>query len=226
MNSVHIAITTIGASVTSVTRKERKREQQRQEILLAARELFLREGAANFTIRKLATEVGCAPGTLYLYFKDKIDLIAVLVEESFEHLMHDLERPRPDLNPLEFLKEIMRAYIDFGLANPNHYYFAFMLRRTTSLEKVRPRPHRSYALLLNSVRACVDQQLIRQGDVELAAQGVWTGIHGVTSLMITMPNFPWGGNTTVIDHVVNSLIDGLHPSSKAALETEGDADDC
>jgi len=211
--------------MTSVTRKERKREQQRQEILMAARELFLREGAEHFTMRELAKEVGCAPGTLYLYFKDKNELIADLVEESFEHLMHDLERPRPDSNPLKFLKEIMRAYIDFGLANPNHYYFAFMLRRTKSLEKIRPRPHRSFALLQNTVRACVDRSLIRKVDVELAAQGLWTGIHGVTSLMITIPNFPWRDKGTVIDHVVDSLIDGLHPKSEATSENEGDADE-
>lgn len=211
--------------MTSTTRKERKREQQRGEILLAARELFLREGHEHFSMRELAKEVGCVPGTLYLYFKDKNDLVATLVEDSFEHLMNDLERPRTDLNLLLFLKEIMRAYIEFGLANPNHYHFAFMLRRTRSLEKARPRPHRSYALLLNTVRACVDQQLIRQVDIELAAQGVWTGIHGVTSLMITIPNFPWGDRDTVIDHVVDSLIEGLHPSSEADPETEGDADD-
>ena len=199
--------------MTSVSRKERKRQQQRQEILVAARELFLREGTAHFTMRKLANEVGCAPGTLYLYFNDKNDLIATLVEESFEHLMNDLERPERDLNPLESLKAMMHAYIDFGLANPNHYHFAFMLRRTRDLEDARPRPHRSYALLVKTVRECVDQQLIRPVDVELAAQGVWTGIHGVTSLIITMPNFPWGEKSTVIGHVVDSLIEGLRPPS-------------
>jgi len=198
--------------MTSVTRKELKREQQRREILLAARELLLSEGPAHFTMRKLANAVGCAPGTLYLYFKDKNELIADLVEESFEQLMTDLERPRPESNPLEFLREIMRAYIDFGLANPNHYHFAFMLRRTKSLEKIRPRPHRSFELLLDTAKACIDQQLIRQFDYELVAKGIWTGIHGVTSLMITIPNFPWGDKSSVIDHVVDSLIEGLNPS--------------
>jgi AcrR family transcriptional regulator len=163
-------------------------------------------------MRKLANTVGCAPGTLYLYFKDKNDLIADLVEESFEQLMNDLELLRPDLDPLELLREIMHAYIDFGLANPNHYHFAFMLRRNRSLEKIRPRPHRSFELLLNTVKACIDEQLIRQFDYELVAKGIWTGIHGVTSLMITIPNFPWGDKSSVIDHVVDSLIEGLNPS--------------
>ena len=140
--------------MSSVIRKDRKRVQQRSDILLAARDLFLSEGQARFTMRKLASEVGCAPGTLYLYFKDKDELIAVLVEESFERLMERLERLQSDLDPLEFLDALMRTYIDFGLANPNHYYFAFMLRRTPSLEQARPRPHRSYALLCSTLEAC------------------------------------------------------------------------
>jgi AcrR family transcriptional regulator len=212
--------------MTSVDRKERRREEQKREILAAARDLLLREGHEHFSMRELAKQVGCVPGTLYLYFKDKDDLVAALVEESFEHLMTDLARPRPHLNPLEFLNEIMHTYIDFGLSNPNHYHLAFMLRRTKGLEKARPRPHRSYTLLLNTVKACVDQQLVRKVDVDLAAQGVWAGMHGITSLMITIPNFPWGNKTAVIDHVVGSLMAGLHPSIDAMPKKEGDTDDC
>jgi AcrR family transcriptional regulator len=204
-----------GGAMTSAARKERKREQQREEILLAARELFLREGHSNFSMRKLANDVGCVPGTLYLYFKDKNDLLATLVEESFEQLMDHLEVPQPDINPLEFLRKIMRAYIDFGLANPDHYYFAFMLPRTTGLEKARPRPHRSYALLVKAVRACINRSIIRRADAELASQAVWAGIHGVTSLMITIPKFPWADKRAVTDHVIDSLIEGLHPSPQA-----------
>jgi len=195
------------------TRKERKREQQREEILLAAGALLLREGHERFSMRKLAGEVGCVPGTLYLYFKDKANLIATLVEESFEELMVELEQPRSDSDSLAHVKKIMHAYIRWGLANPNHYHFAFMLQRTKSLEKARPRPHRSYALLRDTLSECIDQGLIAPVQPDLAAQSVWTGIHGVTSLMITIPNFPWGDKDTVVDHVVDSLIDGLRPSS-------------
>lgn len=196
-----------------VTRKERKREQQREDILLAARGLLLREGHERFSMRKVAGEVGCVPGTLYLYFEDKADLIATLVEESFEELTAELERPGSDLSPLVRVKALMHAYIRFGLANPDHYHFAFMLRRSKSLEKARPRPHRSYALLRDIIRECIEQELIAPVEPDLAAQAVWTGIHGVTSLMITIPNFPWGDKETVIDHVVDSLVEGLRPAS-------------
>lgn len=196
--------------MAQVTRKERKREQQRDEIVRAARELLLRVGHDEFSMRKLAAELGCVPGTLYLYFKDKPALVAALVEESFEELMSELERST-DPDPLLFLRRIMHAYIRFGIDNPDHYYFAFMLPRTSGLEKARPRPHRSFAFLCDVVSDCIDRGSLRQMDPELAAQGIWTGIHGVTSLMITIPKFPWGDRKAVIDHVVDSLIEGLRP---------------
>lgn len=204
--------------MTTETRKNRKREQQRQEILAAARELFLREGYASFSMRKLAKAVGCVPGTLYLYFRDKTELLAILVEDSFECLMTEIEPLRREADPLKVLKGIMRAYVDFGLANPNHYQFAFMLRRTKSLEEARPRPHRSYAMLRQTVTDCIDQRQFRQVDPEVATQGVWTSIHGVTSLMITIPNFPWGDTDRLIDHVLNSVIEGLRPPAPSTHE--------
>lgn len=211
--------------MNSETRKQRKRDQQRQEIVAAARELFLREGYERFSMRKLARALGCVPGTLYLYFKDKNALIACLVEESFELLMNDLEASATDASPLAVVKEIMRAYIAFGRANPNHYQFAFMLQRTKPLEEARPRPHRSYAMLRSHVAACIDQGIFRPVDVELATQRVWTGIHGVTSLMITMPNFPWGNKDHVIDDVTGSIIAGLLSPESAPADVEGGSDD-
>jgi len=208
--------------MSSPVRQQRKRAQQRRDILQAARDLLLQEGPAHFTMRKLARELGCVPGTLYLYFEDKDELIAILVEESFEHLMSDLEGLQPDLNPVEFLEALMRTYIAFGLANPSHYYFAFMLHRTPSLEKARPRPHRSYALLCSTLEACVERSLIAPVDVQVAAPAVWASIHGITSLMITMPNFPWGDRGAVVDRLVSSVLESMKPSTGRG---EGDDDD-
>jgi AcrR family transcriptional regulator len=200
--------------MASSTRKQRKRDQSSQEILVAARTLFLRDGHAKFSMRKLAKELGCVPGTIYLYFKDKDALIAQLVEESFEHLMDDLEASQTGKDPLKDLEHMMGAYVTFGLEHPNDYRFAFMLHRTKGLERERPRPHRSYAMLRRLVGACIEGGLFRPVELEIATQGVWSGIHGVTSLMITMPNFPWGDKQAVVDHAIHSIIAGLRLDSR------------
>ncbi len=69
--------------MTSESMKSRKKALQRQEILAAARDLFMNEGYAKMSMRKLAGTVGCVPGTLYHYFKAKHHFFYFLLAESF-----------------------------------------------------------------------------------------------------------------------------------------------
>ena len=55
-------------------RKEREREEVKDLILNAAREIFLSEGYENTSIRKIATKIEYSPGIIYHHFKDKNDL--------------------------------------------------------------------------------------------------------------------------------------------------------
>lgn len=58
------------------------REEKRNIIISAARELFLAQGYEATAMSKLATMAGIAPNTIYWYFKDKDDvLVAVLNAE-------------------------------------------------------------------------------------------------------------------------------------------------
>ena len=70
-----------------------------REIILAASEEFATRGLENFSLRRLAARMGCAVGTVYLYFDDKQDLLNAVVEDSFRQLNETLQAsaaaPRP-----------------------------------------------------------------------------------------------------------------------------------
>ncbi|HPF21634.1 MAG TPA: helix-turn-helix domain-containing protein, partial [Syntrophomonas sp.] len=51
--------------------EENVKEQCRQKILKAARKLIAEKGAANTTLRNIATEAGVSNGALYYYFHSK-----------------------------------------------------------------------------------------------------------------------------------------------------------
>jgi AcrR family transcriptional regulator len=210
-----------GNRVAPNLRRDRIKEQQRQDILSTAREVFMQEGHAGFSMRKLAQAVGCVPGTLYTYFKDRDHILSLLIEESFEHLMVDIEAQMTDGAPLQNLRAIMTTYVQFGLDHPDHYQFAFMLKRTPAMDEFRPVPHRSFELLRKTIAACMARGILRRADDQLVAQGVWTCIHGVTSLMITMPNFPWADRQRVIEHVLDTTIRGLLPDNPSRAENQG-----
>lgn len=64
----------------SQSRRERARERARQDILLAAAEVFARRGFASATLADLAEAAGYAAPSLYRYFRSKEEIFRSLVE--------------------------------------------------------------------------------------------------------------------------------------------------
>src|SRR6266542_1769402 len=93
-------------------RKSRQKESTRQEILDAARDRFVREGYESVSMRKIADRVEYAPGTIYLYFKDKAEILDTLCKQTFEKLRTRLEAIRKDTGePVERLRHRLRTSI-------------------------------------------------------------------------------------------------------------------
>jgi AcrR family transcriptional regulator len=67
-------------------RRARSKENPPEEILEVARSLFVKEGYNNVSIRKIADKIEYAPGTIYLYFKDKADILRTICDETFGRL--------------------------------------------------------------------------------------------------------------------------------------------
>jgi AcrR family transcriptional regulator len=200
MNEVHTA--------HSVSRSAK--DSTRTAILNTAREIFVRDGYEGFSMRRLAADLGCAVGTPYVHFKSKEQLFLTLVEQSFERLYQCLSGLRDrhhNADPVVLLKKGMYTYIQFGLQNPNDYRFAFLLRSLPPDEPYRVHP--AFEVMRFMVARCVEERRFRDLDVETASQALWAAIHGITSLLIQRPNFPWVGRTKVIEQVINNSVDSL-----------------
>jgi AcrR family transcriptional regulator len=197
----------------AVTHRERRRAQLRIEIIQAAGVAFASRGYEQFSIRKLAAELGCAPGTLYLYFCDKDDLLRAVVEESFAGLLKTLQAIAPGHDPLASLRAKLRAYIEFGLRNPDHYKCAFVLQGSTT-RKRSSNPHPAFSEMLDSVRRCVETGVFGPVDIDLTSQVLWACIHGITSLLISRPTFPWVDKNELIDELIETAVAGITRRTK------------
>lgn len=187
----------------------RRKNELRTVIAEAARKLFVRQGYESFSMRTLAKNLGCSHGNLYLYFKNKQQLFDFLVEDSFEQLSHALERVRQDFpdNPVPLLKEAGRIYVEFGRRNPNAYEFAFVIRRAGPTRQWKP--HAAFRFLRGTIQRCIEEKRFREMDVDTATQAIWAAVHGVTSLLIARPNFPWVQPEELIERVIDSAVDSL-----------------
>ena len=188
---------------------ELQRNQTRRAILDASREGFVKHGYEGVSMRQIASELNCSPGTIYLYFQDKEELFQTLVEESFQRLFEELQKlPRTSRDPVEMIRRALHAYVDFGLRYPSDYAFAFLLRSD------RPhRPHAAFEMLRFAVRRCVEEGRFRPLDVETASQGIWAAVHGVTALLIQRPRFPWVKKSKLIEHVIDTTLEGLQSAA-------------
>src|SRR5690349_4486683 len=108
-------------------RHERDREAVRRAILDAARELFVNEGYANVSIRKIAERIEYSPAAIYSYFPSKDDIFFELAEEGFR-LLSNPERMSPvdcsSGSPLERLRAMVWRLYEFSRDYPQ--YFALM----------------------------------------------------------------------------------------------------
>lgn len=190
--------------------RERYREELRATILEAGREAFERGGYEAVSMRMLAERVGCSHANIYLYFKDKDAVFDTLVEESFRQFSEGLNRivkSGRHADPVAVVRKAAYAYIEFGLRNPGAYEFAFVLRRPGHSKSRKT--HASYETLRALVKRCIDAKRFRAVDADVAAQALWAAVHGVTSLFLQRPHFPWADRKAVARRVIDSAIDGL-----------------
>ena len=194
-------------------RRARERDQLRRQILSAARELFVDEGYESVSMRKIASKIEYSPTTIYLYFRDKADLLDSVCKETLLDLLNTLELLKGDKSdPVETLRKSGRAYVEFGLKYPQDYKLTFVVRpqfQTGLGLQEGSVGERVFNYLRAIVSECIRQQAFRKVDVETTGQALWSAVHGVTLLLIDFSDFPWTEKDKLIDTVIDTMIEGL-----------------
>ncbi len=198
-------------------RREREREALRGEILAAARDLFISEGYERVSMRRIAERIEYSPTTIYLYFRDKSEILAEICDQTFARLAKSLQRiEAKGLDPLEELRESCEAYIQFGLRNRHQYRLTFMVSsqnmdRGEESHYEGSMGEQAFGYLERSVARCVEAGNFRAVEVNVASQVVWVSIHGLTSLLITLDedDFPWVDKKKLIGETLETLLRGL-----------------
>jgi AcrR family transcriptional regulator len=195
-------------------RRARHRASLRREILDAASSLFVEEGYRRLTMRRIAERIDYSPTTIYLHFKNKHELLEAVCEETLSQFAATLERLKTTpTSPLTYLRESLRGYVEFGIAHPNQYMVAFG-GHDPSVQENRPDSSHSFGglalgTLQQALKSCADHGDIQATDLDSTAQALWAAVHGLTSLLITMPGSPLVARAVLVDHTIDTLLAGL-----------------
>lgn len=93
----------------------RKNSQERKLLIInAARDLMISEGVQALTIKNLSRKNKISEPAIYRHFKNKRAILVALIDDLEYNLMEAIDAPvRIYKNPLERLREIMKAHMIF-----------------------------------------------------------------------------------------------------------------
>lgn len=168
-------------------RKEREKQEMKDLILETAMNLFIKEGFHNVSIRRIAENIEYSPGTIYLYFQDKDEILYALHNLAFEKLFKRQQTVATIKDPLERLRKQGRLYVQFAQENPQYYDLMFIMRgpvRKLKGPEEWDMGKRAYEFLRTNVKECIEAGYFGNYDTDVVTFGMWACVHGIASLFV------------------------------------------
>jgi AcrR family transcriptional regulator len=204
--------------VTSVSAPPRRRARSprgkgdllREEILAAAERILIDSNDQSaVSIRAIASAVGVTPPSIYLHFADRTELLFAVCERQAALLHEAMANSAAGVDdPLERMRLRGLAYLHWGLQNPEHYRILMMSRPDCTPDRFVDERLADTAGLLPVI-----QDLVAAGAEEAVevSKLLWMMMHGMVSLLISKPDFPFEPAEQIYDRLFEVARRGLNP---------------
>lgn len=168
-------------------RKKRHKEELKDVILIAAKELFLEKGFAATSMRSIAEKIEYSPATIYLHYKDKDEVFYALHKEGFKLLVSYFRTLASVSDPFERLKAMGSVYVRFAMENPDFYKLMFVMEEPLSCLERHVKDEwdegeDAFRFLLNTVVECQQRGHFKGLEAHGIAFLVWSAVHGLCTL--------------------------------------------
>lgn len=192
-------------------------DKLREEILVAAEAILVESNDESaLSIRAIASAVGVTPPSIYLHFADRNELVFAVCERQAEHLQAAMDAAAADgTDGWDRIRRRGYAYLRWGVENPEHYRILMMSRADITPERfIDERLRRATGIdtvAADLESAAAEGLIALVNDPVKETELLWMVIHGVVSLFISKPNFPFGTPTEVYDEMLDLVFRGLAP---------------
>src|SRR3954469_13214967 len=181
-------------------RRDRERQELRQAILMASRDIAAREGWQSVSIRKVAERIEYSPPTIYEHFTSKEALLLELMREGFRLLMERVQAGSSSAAaPDARLRAVALAYWNFAWDYPELYQvmhglggvpFAFDARieaaeRAPNLsdpEQFSPEAKAVFQFTMDALKDLDGRGERDCEEREAAVHILWATLHGLVAL--------------------------------------------
>lgn len=175
-------------------RRQRQRQQLREGILAAAREIASAEGWRAVTIRKIAAIVEYSPPVIYEYFDSKDEILLELVRQGYAQQLEAVERAgRSARDPEEALLSVGRAWLDFAFRSPDLYQVMYGLGGVSfPVTELQKEGEKIAEVIGQAIEEVLKENGKEAEDVWGKVMLLWGTSHGIVSL--AMAGRVVGGN--------------------------------
>lgn len=186
---------------------------RRAEILIAAERIFVECGYEGATIRRIADEVGVSSTALYMHFRDKSEILIEICEGAFAQLLvKNSELMTRDMDPVGRVRAMLEVYMGFAIQHPHAYLLVFNPSSASRQDKeaaLESLGLKTFAIFKAAVSRAAEAGRLKSDDANEVAQVGWAAAHGIVSLMLTQPSFPWLGGDRLMQASMDALFDGV-----------------
>lgn len=190
----------------------------REQLVQAAGDLVSRQGVSAFKVAEACRLAGVSTAAPYRHFRDREDILDAVSAKGFERL-RDALLSLSSAFPTGTEASICacgRAYVAFAMQEPQ--IFRLMFGRRSEEDRMPSSGKDSvkhdvgaatYGVLLEHVARYLDCG-VDEGTVLETSLMLWTGVHGLSSLLID-DNLDVSKMAVDVDHVVQSMTGRLLP---------------
>lgn len=167
-------------------RKERHKEDLKKDILTAAKQLFTEKGFEATSIRAIAEKIEYSPATIYLYYKDKNEIVHALHQDGFNLLMQHFSKINFSQPAFARLIALGRAYMQFAFEHPDVYTLLFSMKEpmqhVAACEIEWHEGDKAFSLLYETVEDCKQEGYFKDMESVGLSFMIWSAMHGLCTL--------------------------------------------
>jgi len=157
----------------------------RRRIVDVAVKMIVEEGYEKVSIRNIADKIEYSPATIYLYYKDKDQLLYDVQSDAFASLASEFLVKITADDPFKRLEQLAKAYVDFSREHPELYDLMFIIKAPMNAlveEEKWKNGDPAYDGLFHLMQECIDKKVVKFKDATIATLSVWGFAHGLISL--------------------------------------------
>lgn len=192
------------------TPNRRGQGQRLKEDLIEAASRLLASPPVDepLSLRAVARQVGVAPQSVYLHFSDRTALVRAVIERRFDELQEAIDQAAAaEDGSAQQLRALCLAFCHFGLEHPGHFKLLFESPATGQMGMGYDTSpgFTIFNTLVEAVGRCTDGGAGPRADAFATAMTIWVALHGIVSLRLSKPGFPW----LAVDDLVDRALSGL-----------------